>query len=64
MKRPVIPNDLKLDGVKHVVRYDQEQKRSYVTNVNEDGTETFSHWEPPTFSREIERKFPGKTYRL
>jgi hypothetical protein len=64
MKRPVIPKDFDCTGIKHVYRYDTEMSRSYLTDVQPDGSETFSHWEPPTFSKEIERRFPGKKYRV
>lgn len=64
MKHPIIPKGFDCTGIKHVLRYDTEMSCSYLTNVQEDGTETFSNWMPPDFSKEIERRFPGKTYRL
>lgn len=40
----------------YIVNYDTQQSRSYVTKVQEDGTEKFDHWEPPSFCAELEKR--------
>lgn len=51
-------------GLRYILHYDKDTKRSYYNRIHKDGSETFDHWEPPTFSAMIERVFPGKEYRL
>jgi len=71
MKKPTIPTGYKhLPGVKFYSHYDEESGRSYVAEVLEDGSEVFSQWLLPEFSRCIEDRIKDgkfgdvKTYRL
>jgi hypothetical protein len=50
---------------KYYVCYDKESEQSYITEVQSDGSEKFSRWEPISFGKSIERWFPGiKKYTL
>lgn len=50
---------------RYYVCYDKESKRSYIIELQSDGSEKFSHWEMPSLGLTIERWFPGiKRYTL
>lgn len=49
--------------IKRLLKWD-DKGRCYCVEIQEDGTEKFLNWEPPSFSSAIEERFPGKTYRL
>lgn len=45
-------------GVTHIVRYDIESERSFVTKIDkETGEEQFDHWEPANFRQLIKEKY-------
>ena len=45
-------------GVTHIVRYDTESERGFVTKIDkETGEEHFDHWEPANFRQLIKEKY-------
>ena len=71
MNKPKIPQGMNpIPGVKFYNHWDEETRRSYLTEVMDDMTERFCCWLPPDFSWCIEElikagKFGDvKTYRL